>query len=52
MEWALSDYAALFLGAVLVPIYPSLIDPQIEYILNDSEAKIVIAEDSFQTVES
>jgi len=48
MEWALSDYAALFLGAILVPIYPSLIEPQIEYILNDSEAKIVIAEDGSQ----
>ncbi len=49
MEWALSDYAALFLGAVLVPLYPSLIDHQIEYILNDSQAKIIIAEDVSQT---
>ncbi|MCK5454178.1 MAG: long-chain fatty acid--CoA ligase, partial [Calditrichia bacterium] len=48
MEWALSDYAALFLGAVLVPLYPSLIEHQIEYILNDSQAKIIIAEDGFQ----
>ena len=25
LEWALADYAALFLGAILVPLYPSLL---------------------------
>src|SRR5437016_14587450 len=31
VEWALADYAALGLGAVVVPIYPTLLDPDVEY---------------------
>ena len=41
IEWALSDYAAVSLGALLIPIYPSLLPNQVKYILNDSEAKVV-----------
>ena len=54
LEWAMTDYAAVSLGALLVPIYPSLLPDQVKYILNDSEAKIVIAEDltQLQKVES
>jgi long-chain acyl-CoA synthetase len=48
MEWALADYAALFLGAILVPVYPSLMAHQIAYILNDAQAKLVIVEDGTQ----
>jgi long-chain acyl-CoA synthetase len=48
IEWALSDYASVALGALLVPIYPSLLPDQVKYILNDSEAKVVIAEDQSQ----
>ncbi len=48
MEWALADYAALALGALLVPIYPSLLADQTKYILNDSEAKVVIVSDELQ----
>ena len=48
IEWALSDYAAVSLGALLIPIYPSLLPDQVKYILNDSEAKVVIAEDQSQ----
>ncbi len=43
LEWALSDYAILGLGAVTVPIYPTLFGPELEYILRDSAAKGVIA---------
>jgi long-chain acyl-CoA synthetase len=42
LEWSLSDYAILSLGAVSVPIYPSLLSHQVEYILKDSEAVVVI----------
>jgi long-chain acyl-CoA synthetase len=44
VEWALTDYALLGLGAIPVPIYTTLLEPDIEYILRDSEAKgIVVA---------
>ena len=44
VEWALTDYALLGLGAVPVPIYTTLLEPDIEYILRDSGAKgIVVA---------
>jgi len=39
LEWALSDYALLGLGAIPVPIYTTLLEPDIEYILRDSGAK-------------
>ncbi len=48
-EWAVSDLAILSLGAINVPIYPSLIPKQIEYILNDSEAIIIITSIADQT---
>ncbi len=48
MEWALIDYAVMSLGAVLVPIYPTLLSKQIQFILQDSESRVVIAEDSSQ----
>jgi long-chain acyl-CoA synthetase len=36
VEWALVDIACLEIGAVVVPIYPTLLAEQIEYLLNDS----------------
>ncbi len=48
VEWAVADYAALALGAMLVPIYPSLLSDQVKYIINDAEAKVVIAADEIQ----
>jgi long-chain acyl-CoA synthetase len=44
-EWAISDYAILSLGAITVPIYPSLLPEQVKYILLDSEATVVICSD-------
>ena len=35
-------------GAILVPLYPSLLEHQIQYILDDSEAKVVIVENQQQ----
>lgn len=48
IEWALADYSVLALGAALAPLYPSLLPKQIEYIINDSQAKIVIVENEAQ----
>ncbi|MDZ7318773.1 MAG: AMP-binding protein, partial [candidate division KSB1 bacterium] len=48
-EWAIADLAIISLGAINVPIYPTLIPKQIEYILNDSEAKVIITSTAEQT---
>ncbi|HUI43004.1 MAG TPA: long-chain fatty acid--CoA ligase [Terriglobia bacterium] len=42
LEWALTDYAVLGLGAVGVPIYPTLLEDDLEYILRDSGAKGIV----------
>jgi len=42
LEWALTDYAALNLGAATVPIYPTLPELDVEYILRDSGAKGIV----------
>ncbi|MYH48778.1 MAG: long-chain fatty acid--CoA ligase [Gammaproteobacteria bacterium] len=47
-EWAIADYACLCAGVRDVPIYPSLTAPQIAYILRDSGARAVFAEDEEQ----
>ncbi len=41
-EWPVADLAALGLGAVLVPIYPTLTAAQCHFVLENSEAKVVI----------
>jgi long-chain acyl-CoA synthetase len=43
--WAMTDYAILSLGAITVPIYTSLVPEQIKYIIDDSDAKVVIVSD-------
>ncbi|HEY6906125.1 MAG TPA: long-chain fatty acid--CoA ligase [Ignavibacteriaceae bacterium] len=47
-EWVYSDMGILALGAVDVPIYPSLTASSIEFILNNSESKGVIVSNKFQ----
>jgi long-chain acyl-CoA synthetase len=42
-EWVMTDFANLAAGGVTVPIYPTLTAEQIRYIIDDSEAKIVIS---------
>ena len=45
-EWTLTDYAILGMRAITVPLYPTLLEPDLEYILRDSESKgIVVATD-------
>ncbi len=41
-EWLISDYAVTGMGAVDVPLYPTLPANQIAYILNDCSAKVVL----------
>jgi long-chain acyl-CoA synthetase len=45
-EWMLTDLANLCLGGITVPIYPTIVPPQIKYIIQDSEAAIVVCSTS------
>lgn len=42
-EWAFIDWATLFSGGILVPVYTSLTVSQLRYILDNSGARIAIA---------
>ena len=47
-RWAMSDYGIICSGAATVSIYPTLISSQVEYILNDSNSKVVFVEGQVQ----
>ena len=47
-EWTMSDFAILATGAVSVPVYPTLLGWQIEYILNDAGTVVVICSNQEQ----
>jgi long-chain acyl-CoA synthetase len=40
-QWIMTDFADQCLGAVTVPIYPTLVPEQIRYIIDDSDASVV-----------
>ena len=40
-EWAIADYASLFAGAAVVPVYANLPPGQVAYLLNDSQARAI-----------
>jgi len=42
-EWPIADYAALSLGLIVVPIYPTLPAAQVQYILQNSGARVLFA---------
>ncbi len=41
-EWVMTDMASLCLGGISVPIYTSLVPEQIQYIIDNSDAKVVV----------
>src|ERR1700760_2630383 len=47
-EWTYFDYAALSIGATVVPIYQTNSPEECGYVLENSDAKVVIVEDSEQ----
>jgi long-chain acyl-CoA synthetase len=47
-EWTMTDFAALGLGAVTVPVYATQTAEQTAYILNDSGARIVAVSTNHQ----
>jgi len=48
LEWCLVDIGSILGGFVTVPIYPSNLPDQVEYILAHSRARIVFVEDESQ----
>ena len=47
-RWALADYAIIGIGGVTVTVYPTLTNPQIKYIFDDSEAVYAFVENKEQ----
>jgi long-chain acyl-CoA synthetase len=47
-EWTYFDFAALTAGATVVPIYQTNSPEECQYVLENSDAKVVIVEDSDQ----
>jgi long-chain acyl-CoA synthetase len=47
-EWTYFDFAALSAGAVVVPIYQTNSPEECQYVLENSDAKVVIVEDDEQ----
>jgi long-chain acyl-CoA synthetase len=41
-EWAIADFAILAIGAIDVPIYPTLTSPQIGELMRDSGARVIL----------
>lgn len=42
LEWALADYAILGIGGITVPLYSTLLEEDVHYILDDSGSKGII----------
>jgi long-chain acyl-CoA synthetase len=47
-EWSYYDFAALTAGAIVVPIYQTNSPEECQYVLENSDAKVLIVEDSEQ----
>ncbi len=47
-EWTYFDYAALSIGATVVPIYQTNSPEECRYVLENSDAKVVVVEDDEQ----
>lgn len=43
VEWALIDWSSMALGAIVVPIYPTLADDDLAFILKQTTPKVVFA---------
>ncbi|HZH97490.1 MAG TPA: AMP-binding protein, partial [Fimbriimonadaceae bacterium] len=51
-EWAICDWACQTVGVVVVPIYPTLPPDQTQYIVTNSEAKLVVTSTAEQAAKS
>lgn len=48
LEWLYTDMGVLGAGGCIVPIYPTLIDEEVEYIVSHSESKFMVVENNQQ----
>src|SRR5450631_2236319 len=44
-EWVIVDLAVQQIGAVLVPVYPTINVQELEFVLNDAQVKVLFADD-------
>ncbi|HEY9180010.1 MAG TPA: AMP-binding protein, partial [Candidatus Baltobacteraceae bacterium] len=44
VNWIVADFAALFAGCVVVPIFPTQAPDQVAFILQDSQVKLIFAD--------
>jgi long-chain acyl-CoA synthetase len=47
-EWAVADFAMMTAGIVSVPLYPTLTSEHLQYMLEHSEARVVMVSDQLQ----
>ena len=47
-EWTMTDFAAICQGGITVPVYTTLVAEQVKYIIDDSDATIVVVSDAEQ----
>ncbi len=45
-EWLMLDMAVQQIGAVLTPVYPTISDSELEYVLNDAAVEIIFINDA------
>ena len=48
LEWIYTDMGALGIGACVIPIYATVKSDEVEYILNNSNSKVVVVENADQ----
>jgi long-chain acyl-CoA synthetase len=46
VEWVLADQGCILMGAITVPIYPTLSPDQVKYIINDCAARAIFVSTS------
>ena len=51
VEWVLADQGCILMGAITVPIYPTLSAEQVKYILNDCAARAIFVSTSEKLAE-
>jgi long-chain acyl-CoA synthetase len=48
LEWLYTDMGTLGIGGCVVPIYPTLTDDEVDFIVNHSDSKFILVENSTQ----